>query len=137
MRADDTSRSGMTLIEVLLAAAMLGLGLTTLLSGISSCLAVMRASREFQEAQWAMSLGELTYPLTAIQSIEDIVVDADSSLVDGFTFSRSVDEKDISDSLKDDGLYVVRTRISWGAGGEGQSEELVGYIWHKDGSRAQ
>ena len=124
----------MTLIEVLLAAALLGLGLTTLLSGISSCLAVMRASREFQEAQWALSLGELTYPMTEIKDIEDLEVDADSSLVEGFTFSRTVDEKEIADSLKDDGLYIVRTRISWGGGGEGQAEELVSYVWHKEGS---
>ena len=123
----------MTLVEVLLAAALLGLGLVTLLGGLSSCLAVMRASREFQSAQWALSLGELTYPVTEVKEVEDLNVDADSSLVEGFTFSRTVDPKEVVDEQTDDGLYVVRTRIAWGAGGEGQAEELVSYIWHKGG----
>lgn len=123
----------MTLVEVLLAAALLGLGLTTLLGGISSCLAVLRASREYQSAQWALSLGELTYPVTEVAEVEELVVDGDSGLVDGFTFSRTVDPKEVEDEQTDDGLYVLRTRISWGAGGEGESEELVSYVWHKGG----
>jgi len=133
MRPDDPRRSGMTLIEVLLAAALLGLGLVALLSGLSSCLAVMRASREYQSAQWAMSLAELAHPMTEIKEIEDLVVEDDSSLVENFTFSRLVDEKVVVDELKDDGLYVVRTRISWGSGGDGQAEELVSYVWLKGG----
>ncbi len=123
----------MTLIEVLLAATILGLGLVTLLSGISSCLAVMRASREYQAAQWALSLGELTHPMTEVQEIDDVKVDADGSLVEGFVFERTVDSKEVADELTDDGLYVVRTRIYWGTGGEGQAEELVSYLWHKGG----
>ena len=123
----------MTLIEVLLAAALVGLGLVTLLGGLSSCLAVMRAAGEFQSAQWALSLGELTYPVTAVEEVDELVVDEDSELVEGFTFSRTVDPKEVVDELTDDGLYVVRTRIAWGSGGEGQAEELVSYVWHKGG----
>lgn len=133
MTSSHDNRAGMTLIEVLLAATLLGLGLVTLLSGLSSCLAVMRASREYQTAQWALSLGELTYPVTGVEEVTDLEVEPDSNLVEGFTFSRVVDEKEVEDDLTDDGLYVVRTRIFWGAGGEGQAEELVGYIWHKGG----
>ena len=132
-RAERNRRAGMTLIEVLLAAALLGLGLVTLLGGLSSCLAVMRAAGEFQSAQWALSLGELTYPVTAVEEVDELVVDEDSELVEGFTFSRTVDPKEVVDELTDDGLYVVRTRIAWGAGGEGQAEELVSYVWHKGG----
>lgn len=129
----------MTLIEVLLAAALLGLGLVTLLGGLSSCLAVMRAAGEFQSAQWALSLGELTYPVTAVEEVEDLVVDEDIELDEGFSvsFSRTVDPKEVEDELTDDGLYVVRTRIAWGAGGEGQAEELVSYVWHKGGGSVQ
>ena len=127
------ANSGMTLIEVLLAAALLGLGLVALLSGLSSSLAVMRAAREYQEAQWAMSLGMLAYPMSEFNEIEDLNVDGDSTLVDGFIFSRQVDEREIEDPLTDDGLFTVRTRIQWGEGGEGQSEEIVSYIWEKGG----
>ena len=131
--ADASGREGMTLVEVLLAAALLGLGLVALLSGLSSCLAVMRASREYQEAQWAMSLGMLAHPTGEFAEIEDLNVDSDSTLVDGFVFSREVEEREVDDPLTDDGLYIVRTRVSWGAGGEGELEELVSYIWEKGG----
>ncbi len=128
----NNGRSGMTLVEVLLASALLGLGLVTLLGGLTSCLAIMRASREYQQAQWALSLGELVHPVTAVKELDELEVAPDDSLVEGFTFERTVDEKDILDESEDDGLYTVRTRIFWGAGGEGESEELVGYIWMKD-----
>ncbi|NLF22561.1 MAG: hypothetical protein GX590_05305, partial [Lentisphaerae bacterium] len=75
----------------------------------------------------------LAHPMTEIKEIEDLVVEDDSSLVENFTFSRLVDEKVVVDELKDDGLYVVRTRISWGSGGDGQAEELVSYVWLKGG----
>ena len=81
----------------------------------------------------ALSLGELAYPVTQVEEVEDLNVDGDSELVEGFTFSRAVDPKEVEDELTDDGLYIVRTRIAWGAGGEGQSEELVSYVWHKGG----
>ncbi len=127
------NRSGMTLVEVLLAATLLGLGLVSLLGGLTSCLAIMRASREFQQAQWVLSLGELTYPLPENpEDVTDLMVDPDPTLADGFIFERVVDEKELLDDTPDDGLFVVRTRIRWGAGGEGQSEELVRYVWHKE-----
>ncbi|MDD5704896.1 MAG: prepilin-type N-terminal cleavage/methylation domain-containing protein, partial [Kiritimatiellae bacterium] len=105
------SRSGMTLIEVLLAAMIIGAGMVTLLGGLSNCLAVMRAAREYQQAQWALSLGELTYPITEVEDVEQLEVEPDSSLVEGFTFERTVDDKAIESEADDDGLYVLRTRL--------------------------
>lgn len=128
----NRGRSGMTLVEVLLASALLGLGLVTLLGGLTSCLAIMRASREYQQAQWALSLGELVHPLTVAKDLEELEVPPDDSLVEGFTFERTLDDKEVVDEAEDDGLYTVRTRIFWGTGGEGQSDELVSYVWMKD-----
>jgi len=122
----------MTLVEVLLAAALLGAGLMALLGGLSSCLAVMRASREYQRAQWTLSVGELTYPIRPVEDIEELAVDPDTDLVEGYAFARTVDEKEIVDPNLDDGLYTIRTVVTWGSGGEGQSEELVSYVWQKE-----
>ena len=127
------SRAGMTLVEVLLAATLLGLGLVALLGGLTSCLAIMRASREYQQAQWALSLGELAYPLSAqAEKVEDLEVAPDYDLASGFVFERWVDERELLDDAPDDGLLVVRTRIAWGGGGEGRQEELVRYLWNKE-----
>ncbi len=127
-----TSSSGFTLVEVLLATMILGLGVVALFSGISSCLQIMGASKEFQHVQWVFGVGSLEHPVTEAEKPEELVVEPDNTLVDGFTFERTIDEKIIEEDVDDDGLYIMRTRVSWGNGGDGQSEEIVQYIWNKD-----
>lgn len=122
---------GMTLIEVLIATLILSVGITSLLAGISSCLGVMRASREFATAQWVLGMGELKYPLKEVEELEDLNIDGDTSIAEGFTFSREVEEKSLMIDEEDDGLYVVHTRVTWGSGGEGQREEVTRLVWKK------
>ena len=124
-------KSGMTLVEVLLATVILAAGLTSLLVGISSCLSVMRASREFATAQWVLGMGELKYPIRGVEELEDLNIDGDDSIADGFTFSREVEEKELEGDEEDDGLYVVHTRVTWGAGKEGEREEVTRLVWMK------
>ena len=50
---------------------------------------------------------------------------------EGFTFERSVDEKELETGEEDDNLYLLRTRVSWGSGKEGYYEELVRIIRKK------
>ena len=58
---------------------------------------------------------------------EDVPVDKDSSLAEGFVFSRTVDEKpDPEEGVEDDGLYVVRTVVTWADGKE--REEIIRYL---------
>ena len=122
------NRSGFTLIEILLATMILALGLMTLLVSLSNCAAMMTLSKEYQDAQYVFNLGELKYPIVESTDVEDEVpVDPDSDLVEGYVFERTVDEKELDTNEVDDGLFVVRTRVSWGDGAE-QFEELVRYV---------
>ena len=118
-------RAGFTLIEILIATMILALGLMTLMTGLSNCAAMMSLSREYQDAQYVFSLGELKYPMKESTDVEEeLVVDPDSDLVEGYVFERTVDEKDLDAKQVDDGLYLVRTRVTWGSG-KSQYEELV------------
>ena len=118
-------RAGFTLIEVLIATMILALGLMTLMTGLSNCAAMMTLSKEYQDAQYVFSLGELKYPMKESTDVEkDLVVDPDPDLVEGYVFERTVDEKEEEKNVVDDGLYLVRTRVSWGSGKD-QYEELV------------
>ncbi len=122
------NRSGFTLIEILLATMILALGLLTLMASLSNCAAMMTLSKEYQDAQYVFSLGELKYPIMESTDVEDEVpVDPDPDLVEGYVFQRTVDEKELETNEVDDGLYTVRTRVSWGDGSE-QFEELVRYV---------
>ena len=121
-------RDGFTLIEILFATMILSFGLMALMAGVGNCAVMMTLSQEYQQAQYVFNLGELKYPVEESSDVEeDLVVDPDSDLVDGYTFERTVDEKDLDMNEMDDNLYIVRTRVSWGAG-EDQFEELVRYV---------
>ncbi len=118
-------RAGFTLIEVLIATMILALGLMTLMTGLSNCAAMMTLSKQFQDAQYVFSLGALKYPMKESTDVEkELVVDPDSDLVDGYVFARTVDEKELDAKQVDDGLFLVRTRVTWGSG-KNQFEELV------------
>ena len=121
-------REGFTLIEILIATMILSFGLIALMSGVSKCAVMITLSKEYQQAQYVFSLGELKYPIEESDNVEeDLVVDPDMDLVEGYTFERTVDEKDLDSGEVDDKLYIVRTRVTWGTG-EDQFEELVRYV---------
>jgi len=115
-------RTGFTLIEVILAVSILGVALVTLLTALTRCLAVVKRGYRYEEVQWALSMGEVEYPLTVTDEIEDLEVD-EVEYEGGMIFSREVD-----DDEDEDDLYVVRTKISWTDKGRELNEELVRYV---------
>ena len=116
-------KRGFTLIEVLLAAVLLGVGLTVLLVGASRCLAVMQVARYYQEAEWVLGIGDLEHPILPTQEIDDMQVEAER-YPNGFTYEREVEQ----DDEDEDGLHVVRTRVSWAYDDREAFEEVVSYV---------
>jgi prepilin-type N-terminal cleavage/methylation domain-containing protein len=122
------NRSGFTLIEILIATLILSMGILALMTSLGNCATMMTLAKQYQDAQYVFSLGELKYPIIDTTDVEtDLPVEADSDLVEGYVFERTVDEKKLDTNEVDDGLYVVRTRVSWGKSDD-QSEELVRYV---------
>ena len=130
-----TSRSGMTLVEVLLAAMLLGLGMMTIFTSLSRCLRLIQASRDIQKMQLAFDRGNLAHPMADIQSEDDIekLLVEDDDLgedLENYVFTRTFDEKEKPEDDNDfnDHLFTVRTAVSWGEG-EDAREEIVELIW--------
>lgn len=128
-------RQGLTLIEVLIAAAILGVGLTALLTASSRCLAVMRAAKRYQDAQWALGMGELEHPVLMPKDRGD---DMDpvplwevspTTYDNGMVYSREVEEPDEDEK---DGLYLLRSRVAWTESGHAGYEEVVRYVFVKE-----
>ena len=117
---------GFTLIEVLMAIAILGTGMAVLLTGASRCLAVMKNARQYQRAQWALHLGELEHPLAYSNDLSDLEVTGETYAND-FTFSREVADEPSEE--EDDGLFVVKTRVVWSDKGQEMKEEVVQYVY--------
>ena len=97
-------RSGMTLVEVLLAVVILGICMLGLMQGISASLEIFNASAYIHEAANVLARGDAEHPMI-IESdpLVDLVVDPDSSLQEGWTYERTVEEDE-----DEDGLFVVR-----------------------------
>ncbi|MFO7871052.1 MAG: prepilin-type N-terminal cleavage/methylation domain-containing protein [Kiritimatiellia bacterium] len=121
----DKPREGMTLVEMMLALAILGAALAWLLASTSSCLAVIKKSIRYQEAQWTFGVGELEHVVGNLEEVEDMEVEPVE--YDGYTFSREVGE-----DSDEDNLYVVRTRVSWGEGEGKYIEEVARYMYHRE-----
>ena len=56
-------RSGMTLIEVLAALAILGIGLAVLIQSVARCLAVVHTTRNYETARYLLQRLDLEHPL--------------------------------------------------------------------------
>jgi prepilin-type N-terminal cleavage/methylation domain-containing protein len=148
------TRRGFTLIEVLLAALILGIGLTAILVSVSQSQKMMLSSTYLQTAQEVMDLGDMAYPLSDVQDPDmDLDVEetkatelwskvaGDVRLSDqqeekfhGYTWERvALNRKDDPDDIKRLGnLYTVRIIVRWGdrRRGNGEEESYVTF-WRK------
>jgi len=122
-------RSGMTLVEVLLAVVILGICMLGLMQGISASLEIFNASAYIHEAANVLARGDAEHPMI-IESdpLVDLVVDPDGSLQEGWTYERLVEEDE-----DEDGLYVVRVKFVKGQGGPGMEEEYVRLVHYAQG----
>ena len=64
-------RRGFTLLEVLIATIILGVGLTTVIISMSQAQQVMLGSTYLETAQEVMDLGDMAYPLADVTDPED------------------------------------------------------------------
>lgn len=121
------STSGMTLIEVLMATFILGICIVGLMQGLGACVEVFNASAFIHQAANVLNRGEAEYPMIVkTDPEEDLVVNPDSDLEEGWTFERLVDEDE-----DEDGLYVVRTKVVKGRGGPGLEQEFIRLVYFK------
>jgi len=138
------AKRGMTLVEVLAAIMILGVGLTAIMVSLSQCMGLMLASKEYLDAQWVLGLGELKNPIRETDDVKEKVPVAAESLDEllndemkkrRYMFEREVEEKPDDTDIEDDGLYVVKSRVYWGGvryrGYKGSSEEIVRLVLEK------
>ncbi|MBQ4385007.1 MAG: type II secretion system protein [Kiritimatiellae bacterium] len=147
-------KRGFTLLEVLLAAVILGFGLTTILVSMSQSQKMMISSTYLETAQEVMDLGDMAYPLSDVQDPdkdldvpetkatelwEKIAGDvrltrAQEEKFHGYTWEReALNRKANDEELKRLGnLYTVLVTVRWGdrRRGEGEEESYVTF-WRK------
>jgi hypothetical protein len=117
------------------------MGLAVICTGIVNCSRMMLLSKQFQEVQYIFTLVDLKYPIEATDNVEEevpVTPESATELVENaspqmrevlerYTFERKVDEKELETNQVDDGLYIVRSIVSWG-NGDDEREELIRYV---------
>lgn len=138
-------RGGFTLIEVLLAAIILGGGITAILVSVSQSQKMMLMSSSLETAQEVMDLGDMAYPLSDVKDPDEDLDVRETKAVDlwekiagrvkltneqeekfhGYTWERkALNRKDNEEDIKRLGnLYTVRITVRWGNDHRGHHEE--------------
>jgi hypothetical protein len=129
-------RSGLTLVEVILATAIMGLSFGFLLVSLSRCLVVFKVSRDLHTAQYVVDRARVEYPmLTSLiepgEDLEDWEVSGETYF-DRFTYTRTVEDPD--EELEAGArLVLVKERIAWrGRTGRERAEEVTRYVLYRE-----
>jgi prepilin-type N-terminal cleavage/methylation domain-containing protein len=115
------SRMGLTLIEVMLAIVILGIGAGVLLVATSQCMSVATKARHYSRAHSLIFRVKAENPLSRGE-VEDGLESGEFE--DGYTWEREITE---SETEGREGLYTVRTRVSWSMSGTTSFEEVTEY----------
>ena len=116
-------RAGFTLVEAVLAMALLSIGIFVLIECTAKCLAIIRTSRNYQTARTVLDQGELDYPLIGTNAADKNTV-APVKYPNNYTFSRDLIPVDGEESL-----YLVKTRVAWSETGQASFEEVLSYLY--------
>lgn len=126
-------RRGMTLIEVLLAITVLGMGLSALLVGSTRCLAVVRQARNYETARRLLPRVEIESPLDPDDEGLKEREDSGSFKPDepGFRWQRTVSRI----GEEEDGLFEIVTRVTWADDGRASQETLTTWMYEPKAAR--
>jgi prepilin-type N-terminal cleavage/methylation domain-containing protein len=130
----NRATAGMTLVEVLMALAILGVAAGVLMTATTRCLAVLRVSKNYYEARRLLEVAEVDYPLLVIKAgqREDVKEDKAINLnvgpigsPSGFTYERTSTRSEDKEELME-----VRDRVTWSSRGKTGFEEVTSYLYY-------
>lgn len=144
-------KKGFTLLEVVLATLILGLGLGVILFSVSNSQNMILDSTYYGTVQEVMDLGEMAYPLIDVKDEDDLDVSemkatelweliskerltaAQEDKFYGYTWERvCLNKHDDEEVERLGGLYRVKITVRWGDRyrGHGESESYFTF-WRK------
>ena len=126
---------GLTLIEVLMALAIMGIGVTGLVASASRCLAIVRKAKNYENARRLLGEVEIKlqeHLLEMEEAGDELVEESESwslnppySAYTGTWSLTLVGEEDSETA----GLFELRMRIAWADHGKESYEEITSYLF--------
>ena len=125
-------KRGLTLIEVMLALTILGVGLSVLIATASKCLAVIRQSKNYENARHLLAIVEIDFHNKLLELEEDGELE---NLEDGseavdfpYEFSNYKGSWEVTTiGEEEDGLKQISFRVTWSERGKESFEEVTMY----------
>ncbi len=116
---------GLTLIETLLAVAILGISLSVLVAAAGQALGVVRRARNFATARHLLEIVELENPVPDLaEAAGTVETGGFDSPYDAYRWERTVEP--VLDLMGEETqYYTVRTRVYWSDRGQETFEEVV------------
>jgi len=103
-------RAGLTLIEVMLALVILGVGMVALVTAAGRCIGVARQAKNYESARELLARVEVEKPMMLEEEPEDIAGGGTfEAPFEIFRWTREVEQE----GFEEDGLWKVVTEISW------------------------
>lgn len=128
MKKKPISKTGMTLIEVLIALIILSVGVSSMMVAMSRCLAVVRTARNRDVSRSLLRQVDLENPIDR-KTIEETLESGDFEDREAFTWSREII---MVDDEERPGLFLVTTRVQWSERGREAFEEIIAYKYAPD-----
>ena len=123
MKRQFTSKSGLTLIEVLIALVILTVGVSSIMVAMTRCLATVRTARNRDVARNLIRQVEIENPIEE-QTIDELSESGSFADNDTFTWSREI--LMVNQETRP-GLFLVTTRVQWSEHGKDSFEEIITY----------
>ena len=128
MNRKSASKTGMTLIEVLIALIILSVGVSSMMMAMSRCLAVVRTARNRDVARSLLRQVDVENPIDR-ETIEETSESGEFEDAEAYTWYREIIMVDEEDRP---GLFLVTTRIQWSERGKDAFEEIIAYKYAPD-----
>ena len=128
MKEKTTSKTGMTLIEVLIALVILSVGVSSMMVAMSRCLAVVRTARNRDVSRSLLRQVDIENPIDR-KTIEETSESGDFEDHEAYTWYREII---MVDEEERPGLFLVTTRIQWSERGKDAFEEIIAYKYAPD-----
>ncbi len=136
------SRRGLTLIEVLMALTIMGIGIAGLVAAASRCLAVARQAKNYENARRLLGDVEMKWQEHLLELDEEEALEADSESwsfeppFESYTGLWELEEVSQEADDENEGLFKLRLRISWSERGQENYEEVVTYLYSPDETKS-
>ena len=128
MRKRPAFRTGMTLIEVMIAMVILSIASSALLLAMSRCLSVVRTARNREVARALIARVDVENPIESVD-LDEMMESGTFEGAEGYVWYREILTVDQEERP---GLFLVTTRLQWAERGRDAFEEVTVYRYAPD-----